>query len=80
MPLFDLYKLYLSSDKDFIKKLNNILGFVPGNTVLYKMAFRHRSVAKILKNGSRSSNERLEFLGDAILGSVIAELLFKSYP
>ncbi|RQO68098.1 ribonuclease III [Pedobacter sp. KBW06] len=63
-----------------MKKLKNILGFVPGNTVLYKMAFRHRSVAKVLKNGSRSSNERLEFLGDAILGSVIAELLFKSYP
>jgi ribonuclease-3 len=80
MSIFDLYKLYLSADKDFIKKLNNILGFVPGNTVLYKMAFRHRSVAKVLKNGSRSSNERLEFLGDAILGSVIAELLFKSYP
>jgi len=80
MPILDLYKLYLSSDRDFIKKLNNILGFVPGNTVLYKMAFRHRSVAKVLKNGSRSSNERLEFLGDAILGTVIAELLFKSYP
>lgn len=80
MAILDLYKLYLSSDKDFIKKLKNILGFVPGNTVLYKMAFRHRSVAKVLKNGSRSSNERLEFLGDAILGSVIAELLFKSYP
>ncbi|WP_256002980.1 MULTISPECIES: ribonuclease III [Pedobacter] len=80
MPLFDLYKLYLSSDKDFIRKLNNILGFVPRNTVLYKMAFRHRSVAKVLKNGTRSSNERLEFLGDAILGSVVAELLFKSYP
>ena len=80
MPILDLYKLHLSSDRDFIKKLNNILGFVPGNTVLYKMAFRHRSVAKVLKNGSRSSNERLEFLGDAILGTVIAELLFKSYP
>lgn len=75
-----LYKLYFSADKIFIKKLRNILGFIPGNTVLYKMAFRHRSVAKLLKNGSRSSNERLEFLGDAILGSVIAELLFKSYP
>ncbi|HEY0177637.1 MAG TPA: ribonuclease III [Pedobacter sp.] len=80
MPLFDLYKLYLSPDKEFIKKLKNMLGFVPGNTILYKMAFRHRSVAKVLKNGSRSSNERLEFLGDAILGSVIAELLFKHYP
>ena len=80
MPLFDLYKLHLSPDKEFIKKLKNMLGFVPGNTVLYKMAFRHRSVAKILKNGSRSSNERLEFLGDAILGAVIAELLFKHYP
>ncbi|MBY0245127.1 MAG: ribonuclease III, partial [Sphingobacteriaceae bacterium] len=44
------------------------------------MAFRHRSVAKMLKNGIKSSNERLEFLGDAILGAVIAELLFKNYP
>ena len=80
MPLLNLYKLHFSADKEFVKKLKNILGFVPGNIMLYKMAFRHRSVAKILKNGSRSSNERLEFLGDAILGSVIAELLFKNYP
>lgn len=80
MLLFNLYKLYFSPHRAFLKRLKNILGFVPGNIVLYKMAFRHRSVAKVLKNGSRSSNERLEFLGDAILGSVIAELLFKSYP
>ncbi|WP_412466401.1 ribonuclease III [Pedobacter sp. KLB.chiD] len=80
MPILKLYKLYLSPDKEFVKKLKNILGFVPGNVTLYRMAFRHRSAAKILKNGSRSSNERLEFLGDAVLGSVIAELLFKHYP
>ncbi|MCY1525348.1 Ribonuclease 3 [compost metagenome] len=80
MSLFDLYKLYVSPDKGFIKKLKNIIGFVPKNVTLYKMAFRHRSMAHVLKNGSRSSNERLEFLGDAILGAVIAELLFKSYP
>jgi ribonuclease-3 len=80
MPLINFYKLHLSRDREFIKKLKNILGFVPGNAVLYKMAFRHRSVAKVLKNGSKSSNERLEFLGDAVLGSVIAELLFKAYP
>lgn len=60
--------------------MKNLLGFVPGNLSLYKMAFRHRSVALVLKNGSKSSNERLEFLGDAVLGSVIAELLFKLYP
>ncbi|WP_231460406.1 MULTISPECIES: ribonuclease III [unclassified Pedobacter] len=80
MPILKLYKLYISPEKEFVKKLKNILGFIPGNVTLYKMAFRHRSAAKVLKNGSRSSNERLEFLGDAVLGSVIAELLFKHYP
>ncbi len=80
MPFLNLYKLYFSPQKEFVKQLKNVLGFVPNNISLYKMAFRHRSVARLLKNGSRSSNERLEFLGDAILGSVIAELLFKQYP
>ncbi|KAA8475567.1 ribonuclease III [Arcticibacter tournemirensis] len=60
--------------------LKNLLGFVPGNVTLYRMAFRHRSVAILLKNGTKNSNERLEFLGDAVLGSVIAEELFKLYP
>lgn len=75
-----LYKLYLSSNKAYYKKLKNILGFVPGNLKLYEMAFRHKSVAKPIKEGVKNSNERLEFLGDAVLGSVIAELLFKLYP
>jgi len=44
------------------------------------MAFRHRSMAIALKNGAKNSNERLEFLGDAVLGSVVAEVLFKRYP
>ncbi len=80
MPLTKLYKLHLSPDRKHIKALKNILGFVPGNLTLYKLAFRHRSAAQILKNGSKSSNERLEFLGDAVLGSVVAEVLFKMYP
>lgn len=80
MPISSLYKLHLSSDKEYIRSLKNLLGFVPGNIRLYRMAFRHRSVAVELKNGSKSSNERLEFLGDAILGAVIAEVLFKLYP
>ncbi|HEY1009053.1 MAG: ribonuclease III [Daejeonella sp.] len=80
MPVSRLYKLYLSPDRKYIRSLRNLLGFVPGNLRLYRMAFRHRSVAVELKNGTKNSNERLEFLGDAILGSVVAELLFKMYP
>ena len=75
-----LYKLYLSTNKAYYRKLKNILGFVPGNVKLYEMAFRHKSVAKSIKEGVKNSNERLEFLGDAVLGSVVAELLFKLYP
>lgn len=80
MPLSRIYKLHLSPDRKYVKALKNLLGFVPGNLSLYKMAFRHKSVAILLKNGAKSSNERLEFLGDAVLGSVIAEVLFKLYP
>lgn len=75
-----IYKLYISSNKAYYRKLKNILGFLPGNVKLYQMAFRHKSVAKAIKEGVKNSNERLEFLGDAILGSVVAELLFKLYP
>lgn len=80
MPISQIYKLYLSSDRKYVSSLKNLLGFVPGNLRLYRMAFRHRSVAVEVKNGAKNSNERLEFLGDAILGAVIAELLFKMYP
>lgn len=75
-----VYKLYFSRNRAYYKKLKNILGFVPGNVKLYQMAFRHKSVAVSIKNGVKNSNERLEFLGDAVLGSVVAELLFKLYP
>lgn len=48
--------------------------------MLYRLAFRHKSVAQIVKKGVKNSNERLEFLGDAVLGSVVADVLFKMYP
>jgi ribonuclease-3 len=47
---------------------------------LYKLALRHRSVAKETLNGLRLSNERLEYLGDAVLSSVVADFLFKRFP
>jgi ribonuclease III len=69
-----------SKDKKFISSLRNLLGFVPGNISVYHLAFRHRSTASEHPSGVKLSNERLEYLGDAILGAVIAELLFKKFP
>src|ERR1700749_4916377 len=80
MPVTGFYKLYLSPDRKYVKKLKILLGFIPGNLSLYRMAFRHKSVATNVKKGVKNSNERLEFLGDAVLGSVVAEVLFKLYP
>jgi ribonuclease III len=47
---------------------------------LYQLAFLHRSAAREVINGYKNSNERLEYLGDAILSSVIADYLFRKYP
>ena len=65
-----------SSVASLKKQLRNVLGFAPGKTVLYKTALTHRSV----KEGSDQNNERLEYLGDAILSAIIADFLFKKYP
>ncbi len=70
----------LSSDRKLYFRLRNIFGFYPGNISLYKLAFRHRSLAKKQLNGNKISNERLEFLGDAILDAVVADYLFKLFP
>ena len=65
-----------SSAASFKKQLKNVLGFAPGKTVLYRTALTHRS----LKDKSDENNERLEYLGDAILSAIIADFLFKKYP
>jgi ribonuclease-3 len=65
-----------SSAASFRKQLKNVLGFAPGKTVLYKTALTHRS----LKDKSDENNERLEYLGDAVLSAIIADFLFKKYP
>lgn len=59
--------------------IKTIAGFAPTNLALYKLATLHSSRAKE-KNGFRESNERLEYLGDAVLGAAVADYLFKKYP
>ncbi|CAG0959543.1 Ribonuclease 3 [Flavobacteriales bacterium] len=64
----------------FSNTLYSVIGIFPKNISLYKQAFRHTSAAKEIKNGVKDSYERLEFLGDAILGSVIAHYFFSKFP
>ena len=64
------------SGSTFKKELKNILGFKPGNISLYKTALTHRSV----REGLDENNERLEYLGDAVLSAMVADYLFKRYP
>ena len=69
--------LFLSKDeRGFRKQLKNVLGFNPNKIELYRMALGHRSV----REGSDKNNERLEFLGDAILGAIVAHFLFMRVP
>lgn len=67
---------FFSHHRELQKQLELMLGFRPGHLPYYRLAFTHRSTSQ----EPGECNERLEFLGDAILGAVIAEYLFKRYP
>ena len=60
----------------FDKQVENVLGIKPGNIILYNTALSHRSV----KDTPDENNERLEYLGDAVLSGIVADYLFKRYP
>ncbi|MFL5764454.1 MAG: ribonuclease III [Bacteroidia bacterium] len=80
MPFRKPIRVHLSPDKKLYESLRNILGFYPGNISLYQLAFRHSSAAQLIRKGVKNSNERLEFLGDSVIGAVVAEYLFKKFP
>jgi ribonuclease-3 len=67
-------------DKQLKQYLRNVLGFRPGNMELYRMACIHRSSSHKDVIGGRINNERLEYLGDAVLSTVVAEFLYNKYP
>lgn len=66
----------LSGKPSFYDKIQQLTGVSPGSKQLYKIAFRHSSIS----TKEYESNERLEFLGDAILSAIIANYLFKKFP
>lgn len=68
------------TDKTLVAAIQNIAGFTPSNLELYRLATVHSSIAKENGSGYKESNERLEYLGDAILGAAVADFLFKKFP
>ncbi|MBQ9558531.1 MAG: ribonuclease III [Bacteroidaceae bacterium] len=75
-------KLPFLKDRELYRSLYNILGFYPCDIRPYKVAMRHRSASRqnLSEDGKRINNERLEFLGDAILGAVVGHIVFKQFP
>jgi ribonuclease-3 len=60
----------------FNADLKHLIGYRTSNILLFQTALNHRSV----KDNPTENNERLEFLGDAVIGTVVADYLFKKYP
>jgi len=71
---------HLIDKRDFRSRLKKILGFRPGNIGIYEAAFIHRSASYSLSDGRRLNNERLEYLGDAVLDTILSDYLFKLFP
>jgi len=80
LTFLPIFKAYFSADKQLYQSIKNILGFYPGNIFIYKLAFLHKSASQESRKGMKLSNERLEYLGDTILSTVVADFLFKKYP
>ena len=80
MSLIKPIIVHLSKDRKLYNSLKRIIGFYPGNISLYKLAFTDKSTSSTGEADTSGNNERLEFLGDAVIDTVIAEHLFKVYP
>ncbi|MEM8894640.1 MAG: ribonuclease III domain-containing protein, partial [Bacteroidota bacterium] len=73
-------RVHTTEDKQLSNSIKTIVGRKPYNLSLYHLAMRHSSVARTNKQGFKESNERLEYLGDAVLGLIVAQLLFEKFP
>ena len=71
---------FLLDKREFGSRLRKIIGFKPGNLRLYEIAFIHRSASYKLPDGQRINNERLEYLGDAVLDAILSDYLFGRFP
>ncbi len=74
------FRRNFGKDKAFYAAIDDMFGFIPHNIELYKLALIHKSASVVLENGQYVNNERLEFLGDAVLECVSSDYLFIEFP
>ncbi len=75
----DRVRLLFRKDKESYLRFYKILGFYPRNISYYEQALLHKSTSVRTEKGRPLNNERLEFLGDAVLDAVVADILYKKY-
>ncbi len=78
--LIDRIKLSFRKDKELYFSLYEILGFYPHKISYYKMALMHKSIMHRNDKGKPVNNERLEFLGDAVLDAVVGDIVYQHFP
>ncbi len=78
--MLSIFKRRKKEDREYYRILKEIFGLRPNNVELYKLALIHRSASRFLRRGVPINNERLEFLGDAIIESVVSDYLFVAFP
>ncbi len=74
------YYVRFSQDGRYYRMVDELFGFCPNNIELYKLALVHRSASVILPSGQHLNNERLEYLGDAIIESIVSDYIFVEFP
>ncbi|MFC2104993.1 ribonuclease III family protein, partial [Bacteroidota bacterium] len=73
-------KYYISKNKRFYKLIYQLTGIYPSDLNVFKVAFTHKSASRNPDKTKKLNNERLEFLGDAILASIVADYLYSYFP
>lgn len=78
--IIDRIKLPFRKEKELYLSLYRIIGFYPHDISLYKLALMHKSMFKRNEKGKPVNNERLEFLGDAILDATVGDIVYRHFP
>ena len=78
--VIDRIRLPFRKDKELYSSLRDIIGFYPHDISYYKMALMHKSVMHRNKKGKPVNNERLEFLGDAVLDAAVGDIVYRHFP